>query len=174
MIHIVRKSTPRFTKSPSLVLIGPVWTEIQAFKNVKKLQRNVRKCGQIRICPNNRSFYNPDSGWSRDQRNQSLSSNVPGGRGERAWIPLLFPRRKNLVTRLQQPESFTFSGVTLKLNQSFTGHQLHLSQRLLEIVKTNAVCRLSVLVPSHFLQQALGPIPHSEDVCQSMRQNKAK
>ena len=48
MIHIVRKSTPRFTKSPSLVLIGLVLTEIQAFKNVKKLQRNVWKCGQIR------------------------------------------------------------------------------------------------------------------------------
>ena len=37
---IVRKSTPRFTKSPSLVLIRLVLTEIQAFKNVKKLQTN--------------------------------------------------------------------------------------------------------------------------------------
>ena len=35
MIHIVRKSTPRFTKSPSLRLIGLVLTEIQAFKNVE-------------------------------------------------------------------------------------------------------------------------------------------
>ena len=35
MIHIVRKSTPRFTKSPSLVLIGLVVTEIHRFKNVK-------------------------------------------------------------------------------------------------------------------------------------------
>ena len=48
-IHIVRKGIPRFTKSPSLVLIGPVLTEIQAFKNVKNLQRNVWKTGQIRI-----------------------------------------------------------------------------------------------------------------------------
>ena len=32
---MVRKSTPRLTKSPSLVLIGLVLTEIQAFKNVK-------------------------------------------------------------------------------------------------------------------------------------------
>ena len=48
-----QKSTPRFTKSPSLVLIRLVLTEIQAFKNVKNLQRNVWKCGQIRtkICP---------------------------------------------------------------------------------------------------------------------------
>ena len=43
-----RKSIPRFTKSPSLVLIRPVLTEIQAFKNVKNLQRNVWKTGQIR------------------------------------------------------------------------------------------------------------------------------
>ena len=43
-----QNSTPRFTKSPSLVLIGLVLTEIQAFKNVKKLQRNVWKCGKIR------------------------------------------------------------------------------------------------------------------------------
>ena len=35
MIHIVRKSTPRFTKSPSLVLIRLVLTEIQRFKKVK-------------------------------------------------------------------------------------------------------------------------------------------
>ena len=32
---IVRKSIPRFTKSPRLVLIGLVLTEIQAFKKVK-------------------------------------------------------------------------------------------------------------------------------------------
>ena len=61
----------------------------------------------------------------------------------------------------------TFSKVTLKPNQSFTGHQLHLSQLLSETVKKKAVCRPSVLVPSHSLQQALGPIPHSVDVCQS-------
>ena len=58
LIHIVRKSTPRFTKSPSLVLIGLVLTEIQAFKNVKKLQRNVWK---IRInadkCPDLSGFH---------------------------------------------------------------------------------------------------------------------
>ena len=35
-------------KSPSLVLIRLVLTEIQAFKNKKKLQRNVWKCGQMR------------------------------------------------------------------------------------------------------------------------------
>ena len=45
---MVEKSIPRFTKSPSLVLIGLVLTEIQAFKNVKYLQRNVWKTGQIR------------------------------------------------------------------------------------------------------------------------------
>ena len=34
--HIVKKScTPRFTKSPRLVLIGLVWTEIQPFENVE-------------------------------------------------------------------------------------------------------------------------------------------
>ena len=52
---MVGKSIPRFTKSPSLVLIGLVLSEIQAFKNVKYLQRNVWKTGQIRtnvrICP---------------------------------------------------------------------------------------------------------------------------
>ena len=50
LIHIVRKSIPRFTKSPSLVLIGVVWTEIQAFKNVKNLQEmygNPDKSGYI-------------------------------------------------------------------------------------------------------------------------------
>ena len=35
LIDIVRKSTPRFTKSPSLVLIRLPLTEIQQFKNVK-------------------------------------------------------------------------------------------------------------------------------------------
>ena len=35
MIHIVRKSTLRFTKSPSLVVIRLVLTEIQRFKNVR-------------------------------------------------------------------------------------------------------------------------------------------
>ena len=52
---MVGKSIPRFTKFPSLVLIKLVLTEIQAFKNVKYLQRNVWKTGQIRtnvrICP---------------------------------------------------------------------------------------------------------------------------
>ena len=47
MIYMVRKITPRFTKFPRLVLIGLVLTEIQAFKNVKNLQRNVWKTGQI-------------------------------------------------------------------------------------------------------------------------------
>ena len=35
LIHIVGKSTPRFTKSPSLVLIRLVLTQIQRIKNVK-------------------------------------------------------------------------------------------------------------------------------------------
>ena len=35
LIHIVRKSTPRFTKPPGLALIRLVLTEIQRFKNVK-------------------------------------------------------------------------------------------------------------------------------------------
>ena len=35
MIHIVRKSTPRFTKSPSLVWIDPKVSKIQRFKKVK-------------------------------------------------------------------------------------------------------------------------------------------
>ena len=82
---------------------------------------------------------------------------------------VIHQRRKNLGSRLQLPESFTLPKATLKSTRSFTGHQLHLSQLLLEIVKKYGVCRLSVLVPSHFLQQALGPSPHSEDVCQSTR-----
>ena len=57
---MVRESTPRLTKSPSLVLIGLVLTEIQAFKNVKNLQRNVWKSGQIgtnvRIYPDFHTF----------------------------------------------------------------------------------------------------------------------
>ena len=43
MIHIVRKSTPRFTRFPSLVLIRLLLTEIQAFKNVKNLKRKRKK-----------------------------------------------------------------------------------------------------------------------------------
>ena len=43
-----QKEHTGFTKSPSFVLIGLVLTEIQAFKNVKNLQRNIWKCGQIR------------------------------------------------------------------------------------------------------------------------------
>ena len=35
LIHIVRTCTPSFTKSPSLVLIDPVLSEIQPFKDVK-------------------------------------------------------------------------------------------------------------------------------------------
>ena len=35
MIHIVRKSLPRFTRYLSLVLIKLVFTEIQPFANVK-------------------------------------------------------------------------------------------------------------------------------------------
>ena len=45
---LIRKSTPRFTKSPSLVLIGLVLTEMQAFKNLKNLQRNqAMKSGNV-------------------------------------------------------------------------------------------------------------------------------
>jgi len=35
LIHIIRKSTSRFTRFASLVLIELVLTEIQRFKNVK-------------------------------------------------------------------------------------------------------------------------------------------
>ena len=35
MIYIVRKSTPRFTRFLSLMLIRLVFTEIQPFENVK-------------------------------------------------------------------------------------------------------------------------------------------
>ena len=35
MIHIVRKSTPRFTRFLSLVLIRLVFTEIKPFENAK-------------------------------------------------------------------------------------------------------------------------------------------
>ena len=41
IMGLATKSTPRFTKSPSLVSIGLVLTEVQTFKNVKNLQRNV-------------------------------------------------------------------------------------------------------------------------------------
>ena len=45
--HSQKEHTLRLTKSPCLVLIRLNLTEIQAFKNVKNLQRNVWKCGQI-------------------------------------------------------------------------------------------------------------------------------
>ena len=51
MIHVVRKSTPGFTKSLRLVLIGLVLTEIQAFKNVKKYKEmygNADKSGHLK------------------------------------------------------------------------------------------------------------------------------
>ena len=55
-----QKSTARFTKSPSLVLIRLVLTETEAFKSEKNLQRNVWKCGQIRtrvrICQHFHTF----------------------------------------------------------------------------------------------------------------------
>ena len=38
--HIVRKNTPSFTKSISLVLIGQILKNIQPFKNLKNLLRN--------------------------------------------------------------------------------------------------------------------------------------
>ena len=40
-----QKENTEIHKIPSLVLIGLVLIEIQAFKNVKKLQRNVWKSG---------------------------------------------------------------------------------------------------------------------------------
>ena len=43
-----QKEHTEIHKSPSLVLIGLIFTEIEAFKNKKNLQRNVLKCGQIR------------------------------------------------------------------------------------------------------------------------------
>ena len=46
--HSQKEHTEIFTKSPSLVLIRLVLTEIQAFKNIKNLQRNVWKTGQFR------------------------------------------------------------------------------------------------------------------------------
>ena len=50
-----QKDHTEIHKFPSVVLIGQVFTEIQALKNVKNLQRNVGKTGQIRtnvrICP---------------------------------------------------------------------------------------------------------------------------
>ena len=54
LIHIVKKSTPRFTRLPSLVLIRLVLTEIQRFKNVKinKEMYGIRKLcrtGPIRM-----------------------------------------------------------------------------------------------------------------------------
>ena len=39
--HIVRKNTPSFTKSVSLVLIGQILKNIQPFKNLKNLLRNI-------------------------------------------------------------------------------------------------------------------------------------
>ena len=53
-------SQKEHTKSPSLVLIRLVLTEIQGFKNEKNLQRNVWECGQmrtlVRICPHFHTF----------------------------------------------------------------------------------------------------------------------
>ena len=55
-----QKEHTKIHKIPSLVLIRPVLTEIEAFKNEKNLQRNVWKCGQIRtrvrICPHFHTF----------------------------------------------------------------------------------------------------------------------
>ena len=42
-----QKEHTEIHKFPSLVIIGLVLSEIQAFKNVKNLQRTVWKCGQI-------------------------------------------------------------------------------------------------------------------------------
>ena len=50
----------KYVLSKYLVLIGLIFTEIEAFKNKKNLQRNVWKCGQIRtfvrICPHFHTF----------------------------------------------------------------------------------------------------------------------
>ena len=53
LIHIARKSTPRFTKSPSFVLIRLVLTEIQRFRNVKI---------------NKEMYGHPDAVFARAQR----------------------------------------------------------------------------------------------------------
>ena len=45
--HIIRKSTPRFTKSPSLVFMRQVFTAIQRFKNSKIYLRNVKPSGRF-------------------------------------------------------------------------------------------------------------------------------
>ena len=42
MIHIVRKSTPRFTRFPSLVLIRLVLTEIQQNVKINKEMYGIR------------------------------------------------------------------------------------------------------------------------------------
>ena len=44
-IHVVRKSTPRFTRFPSLVLIKLVLAEMQRFKNIK-LTKNCMASGR--------------------------------------------------------------------------------------------------------------------------------
>ena len=55
-----QKEHAEIPRIPSLVLFRLVLTEIQAFKNEKKIQTNVWKCGQIRtfvrICPRFHTF----------------------------------------------------------------------------------------------------------------------
>ena len=55
LIHIVRKSTPRFTKSPSLVLIGLIFTEIEALKT-KKIYKEMYGNADKWICPDFNTF----------------------------------------------------------------------------------------------------------------------
>ena len=55
-----QKDTPKFTKYPSLVLIGLVLTEIQAFRNVKNYKEmygNADKSGTPTVYPCNSSIF---------------------------------------------------------------------------------------------------------------------
>ena len=57
LIHIVIKSTPRFTKSLSLVLIRLVLTEIQQFRNVKINKEMYGHLNAVfRACPDGQTF----------------------------------------------------------------------------------------------------------------------
>ena len=50
MIHIVRKSLPRFPRFLSLVLIRLVFTEIQPFENVKIYKEMYGNPDAVRLC----------------------------------------------------------------------------------------------------------------------------
>ena len=83
--HIVTKSTPRFTKSPSLVLIRLVLTEIQPFKNEKNYKEmcgKADKSGQqsafVRIRPSRyeiRQWYNKRLNWPATAPREEADNN---------------------------------------------------------------------------------------------------